>query len=55
MFAGYWVASTKPESVIVCGKAGCLVKNEGGLWRRVIAGQEPVNVAGHSASPRNPS
>jgi len=34
-----WVASTKPEAAIACGKAGSLDKGERGLWRRVIAGQ----------------
>ncbi len=28
------------------GKAGCLGKGEGGLWRRVIAGQKPACIAG---------
>ena len=38
---GSWVASTKPEAVIARRQGRGLVKGEGGLWRRVIAGQGP--------------
>src|SRR5438445_9629318 len=31
-------------------EAGSLGKNEGGLWRRVIAGQAPVNGAGRATN-----
>jgi hypothetical protein len=38
---GSWVASTKPEAVIARRQGRGLDKGEGGLWRRVIAGQGP--------------
>src|SRR5204863_6420094 len=38
---GSWVASTKPEAVIARRQGTSLGKGEGGLWRRVIAGQGP--------------
>jgi methylmalonyl-CoA mutase C-terminal domain/subunit len=41
-----WVASTKPEAALVLAKACSLGKDEGGLWRRVIAGQGPACIAG---------
>jgi hypothetical protein len=40
MLPSFWVASTKPEGALVRAKAGSLGKDEGGLWRRVIAGQK---------------
>ena len=41
------VASTKPEAAIVPrAKAWSLGKGEGGLWRRVIAGERPACIAG---------
>jgi hypothetical protein len=41
-----WVASTKPESPLVRreGRDG-LFKGEGGLWRRVVAGQRAACIA----------
>jgi hypothetical protein len=46
MLPPFWVASTKPEFALDRGKAGCLAKGKGGLWRRVIAGQKPACIAG---------
>jgi hypothetical protein len=40
MLPRFWVASTKPEAALVRAKVGNLGKGEGGLWRRVIAGQK---------------
>jgi hypothetical protein len=42
----YWVASTKPEAALVRSQGLDLGKGEGGLWRRVIAGQKPTCIAG---------
>jgi hypothetical protein len=41
MLPRFWVASTKPEFALRQGKAACcLGEEEGGLWRRVIAGEK---------------
>jgi hypothetical protein len=40
MLPRFWVASTKPEFAPSAAKAVSLGKDEGGLWRRVIAGQK---------------
>ena len=45
----FWVASTKPEAALVRSKAQLPPKGEGGLWRRVIAGQKPACIAGSGA------
>src|SRR6266511_2357183 len=42
--------SQRPHSL--AAKAKSLGKSEGGLWRRVIAGQAPPNVAGRATSSR---
>jgi hypothetical protein len=39
MLPGFWVACTKPEAALVRSQGSALVKDEGGLCRRVIAGQ----------------
>jgi hypothetical protein len=49
MLPSLWVASTKPEAALKRSKAGSLAKGEGGLWRRVIAGQRPACIAGRGA------
>ena len=46
MLPSLWVASTKPEAALDRSKAGQPCKGEGGLWRRVIAGQRPASIAG---------
>ena len=48
MPSSFWVASTKPEAALNRSKAGSLAKGEGGLWRRVIAGQKPTCIAGRA-------
>jgi hypothetical protein len=45
MLPPFWVASTKPETALAGGKARSLGAREGGLWRRVIAGQKPACIA----------
>jgi hypothetical protein len=40
MLPRFWVASTKPEAALGRGQGFSLGKDEGGLWRRVIAGQK---------------
>jgi hypothetical protein len=41
MLPRFWVASTKPEAALVRSQGlFSLGKDEGGLWRRVIAGQK---------------
>jgi hypothetical protein len=41
MLPRFWVASTKPEVALVRRQGWfSLGKEEGGLWRRVIAGQK---------------
>jgi hypothetical protein len=43
----FWVASTKPEVALGRAKVSVdLGEEEGGLWRRVIAGQKPACIAG---------
>jgi tyrosyl-tRNA synthetase len=42
MLPRFWVASTKPEAALIRSQGWtCLGKDEGGFWRRVIAGQGP--------------
>jgi hypothetical protein len=46
MLPSFWVASTKPETALVRSQGWTsLGKGEGGLWRRVIAGQEQACIA----------
>ena len=45
MLPRFWVASTKPEAELAAAKARSLGEDEGGLWRRVIAGQKPACIA----------
>jgi hypothetical protein len=45
MLPSSWVVSTKPDATLGCAKAVCLGKAEGGVWRRVIAGQEQACIA----------
>jgi hypothetical protein len=41
MLPRFWVASTKPEAALVRSQgSSSLGKDEGGIWRRVIAGQK---------------
>jgi hypothetical protein len=42
MLPRFSVVSTKPEAALGRAKAG---KVEGGLWRRVIAGEKPACIA----------
>jgi hypothetical protein len=42
MSPSFWVVSTKQEAALVRSQGWIsLGKGEGGLWRRVIAGQKP--------------
>ena len=45
MLSSFWVASTKPEAALARSEGYCLGKGEGGLWRRVIAGQKQACIA----------
>jgi len=45
MLPPFWVASTKSEAALAVGKARSLGEREGGLWRRVVAGQKPACIA----------
>jgi hypothetical protein len=52
----FWVASTKPEAALVRSQGWRRPgKEEGGLWRRVIAGQKPACIAGRGTSPSHRS
>ncbi len=52
MPSSFWVASTKPGAALDRSKLVCLAKGEGGLWRRVIAGQKPTCIAGRGLAKR---
>jgi len=48
----FWVASTKPGAALGRSQGWTsLGKDEGGSWRRVIAGQKPACIAGRGTSP----
>jgi hypothetical protein len=40
MLPRFWVVSTKPEAELALGRLVSLVEREGGVWRRVMAGQK---------------
>ena len=55
MLPRFWVASTKPEVALRRGKAGRILgEEEGGLWRRVIAGQKLACIAWRGTYPNSP-
>ncbi len=50
MLSSFWVASTKPEAALDRGQGWLPWQGEGGLWRRVIAGQKPTCIAGRGTN-----
>jgi len=51
MPSSFWVASTNQRPRSLAAKAASLGKSEGGLCRRVIAGQKPACIAGWGTWP----